>query len=382
MIAEFFIAFALAQSTPAASTPPVASTPAVSTPAAVSATTPRILQVGTTTRRPYSWQQSDGTWTGPAIQLWDKIAKQAGLQYELRGYTSEELSALELNSYKTDRSLDVFASGVEINAVQNNICDFSQPFDAGGYSLVTHTRGITLPRTIIKRVMTFDVLVWLIFMLIATVISGSVIRVVEKKNNPAHFANKDSFVNGLWWAISTLSTVGYGDFVPKTRAGKLVGGIWIFISIILVAIFSATIVATLTVGQLTPYFKSIKSMKSNLVGIIERPNSRYVANKLGVMPRIYITPDDAFAALESNEIEGFLHPTNELRSLLSVRGDSQLLVLPTEVIRGFVGFGLNKDLDIETVRKINSELIKIIESPEWIDSARAMDDPQNAKDSN
>jgi ABC-type amino acid transport substrate-binding protein len=381
MIAEFFIAFALAQSTPAASTP-VASTPAESAPAAVSATTPRILQVGTTTRRPYSWQQSDGTWTGPAIQLWDKIAKGAGLQYQLKGYTSEELSSLELNSYKTVRSIDVFASGVEINAVQNNICDFSQPFDAGGYSLVTHTRGVTLPRTIIKRVMTFDVLVWLIFMLIATVISGSVIRLVEKKNNPAHFANKDSFVNGLWWAISTLSTVGYGDFVPKTRAGKLVGGIWIFISIILVAIFSATIVATLTVGQLTPYFKSIKSMKSNLVGIIERPNSRYVANKLGVMPRIYITPDDAFAALESNEIEGFLHPTNELRSLLSIRGDSQLLVLPTEVIRGFVGFGLNKDLDIETVRKINSELIKIIESPEWIDTARAMDDPQNAKDSN
>ena len=381
MIAEFFIAFALAQSTPAASTP-VASTPAESTPAAVSPTTPRILQVGTTTRRPYSWQQSDGTWTGPAIQLWDKIAKQAGLQYQLKGYKSEELSSLELNSYKTDKSIDVFASGVEINAVQNNICDFSQPFDAGGYSLVTHTRGVTLPRTIIKRVMTFDVLVWLIFMLIATVISGSVIRLVEKKNNPAHFANKDSFVNGLWWAISTLSTVGYGDFVPKTRAGKLVGGIWIFISIILVAIFSATIVATLTVGQLTPYFKSIKSMKSNLVGIIERPNSRYVANKLGVMPRIYITPDDAFAALESNEIEGFLHPTNELRSLLSIRGDSQLLVLPTEVIRGFVGFGLNKDLDIETVRKINSELIKIIESPEWIDTARAMDDPQNAKDAN
>jgi len=381
MIAEFFIALAFAQSTPAASTP-AASTPAASTPAAVSAITPRILQVGTTTRRPYSWQQSDGTWTGPAIQLWDTIAKETGLQYNLKGYTSEELSSLELNSYNTDRSIDVFASGVEINAVQNNICDFSQPFDAGGYSLVTHTRGVTLPRTIIKRVMTFDVLVWLIFMLIATVISGSVIRLVEKKNNPAHFANKDSFVNGLWWAISTLSTVGYGDFVPKTRAGKMVGGIWIFISIILVAIFSATIVATVTVGQLTPYFKSIKNMKSNLVGIIDCPNSRYVANKLGVLPRMYATPDDAFTALENHEIEGFLHPTNELRALLLIRGDSQLLVLPTEVIRGFVGFGLNKHLDSETVRKINSALIQIIESPEWIDTARAMYNLQNAKDSN
>ena len=370
MIAEFFIALALAQSTPAAA----------STPAPVSATTPRILQVATTTRRPYSWQESDGTWTGPAIQLWDKIAKEAGLQFKLKGYTTQEISSLELKSNNKDESIDVFASGVEINAAQNNFCNFSQPFDAGGYSIVTHTQAVTLPRTIIKRVMTFEVLIWLIFMLIATVISGSIICLVEKKNNPDDFANKDSLVNGLWWAISTLSTVGYGDFVPKTRGGKLVGGIWIFISIMLVAIFTATIVASLTVGQLTPYFKSIKTMKSNLVGIIDRPNSRYVATKLGVLPRIYATPDGAFSALENNEIEGFLHPTNELHALLSVRGDSQLLVLPTEVTSGFVGFGLNKNLDIETERKINSALIKIIESREWIDTARAIDDPTNAKD--
>lgn len=368
MIAEIFIALALSQSTPVASPPTT-----------VTATTPKILRVGTTERIPYSWKQSDGTWAGPAIDLWDKVAKKAGLQYELTGFTSEELTAEKLNLKIADGSFDVIATGVEINAIQNNICDFSQPFDAGGYSLVTHTRGVTLPRTIIKRVLTFEVLIWLIFMLIATVIAGSIIRLVEKKTNPSQFAHKDSFVNGLWWAISTLSTVGYGDFVPRTRAGKLVGGIWIFISIILVSIFSATIIATLTVGQLTPYFKSIKNMKADLIGIIDRPNSRFVATKLSIFPRIYATPDDAFSALEKNEIEGFLHPTNELRALLDIRGDSALLVLPTEVIRGFVGFGLNKNLDKATVNKIDSALIKVIESPEWTEAARAMENRTTTK---
>jgi voltage-gated potassium channel len=50
----------------------------------------------------------------------------------------------------------------------------------------------------------------------------------------------------MWWAIETLTTVGYGDMVPATAAGKLLGGLVSIVGIGTLALFSGVI----TVGFL------------------------------------------------------------------------------------------------------------------------------------
>ncbi len=42
--------------------------------------------------------------------------------------------------------------------------------------------------------------------------------------------------SGIWWAVSTLLTVGYGDIVPTTTLGKLLGAILTFLGVGMVAI--------------------------------------------------------------------------------------------------------------------------------------------------
>lgn len=57
--------------------------------------------------------------------------------------------------------------------------------------------------------------------------------------NLEHKAQPDAFANafsGLWWAVNTLLTVGYGDIVPITIAGKICGSILTFLGVGLVAI--------------------------------------------------------------------------------------------------------------------------------------------------
>ncbi len=60
---------------------------------------------------------------------------------------------------------------------------------------------------------------FIIFMLI---ISSSIMFYIEHDAQPGVFS---SIPATLWWGVSTLTTVGYGDAVPHTPLGKFFGGI-------------------------------------------------------------------------------------------------------------------------------------------------------------
>lgn len=61
----------------------------------------------------------------------------------------------------------------------------------------------------------------MLFILIVLIImAASGIYLVESKVQPEHFG---SVPRAMWWAVVTLTTVGYGDVTPMTPLGKLFG---------------------------------------------------------------------------------------------------------------------------------------------------------------
>lgn len=68
---------------------------------------------------------------------------------------------------------------------------------------------------------------------IVLLFSANVMYVVENKAQPDAFSNMGE---ALWWAVATLTTVGYGDIYPITSLGKVISGIMALIGIGIVAI--------------------------------------------------------------------------------------------------------------------------------------------------
>ncbi len=67
----------------------------------------------------------------------------------------------------------------------------------------------------------------------ATLISATAMHLVERHVQPDRFG---TIPDAMWWAIATLGTIGYGDVVPVTAAGRLVAAATICASIIMVAL--------------------------------------------------------------------------------------------------------------------------------------------------
>ena len=58
--------------------------------------------------------------------------------------------------------------------------------------------------------------------------------IVDEKDFP-------NFGIAVWWAIVTLATVGYGDVVPTTVAGRVVGSVVIILGVTFLAFLTATV---------------------------------------------------------------------------------------------------------------------------------------------
>src|SRR5262245_2487278 len=71
----------------------------------------------------------------------------------------------------------------------------------------------------------------------ATIVSVILIHFTFSKNFP-------DIEEGWWWAIQTVTTVGYGDVVPTSAAGRLVAALVMLFGIGFLTIITASITST------------------------------------------------------------------------------------------------------------------------------------------
>ena len=138
------------------------------------------------------------------------------------------------------------------------------------------------------------------FLVIVLTIAASGIYMFENRAQPEAFA---SIPAAVWWAITTLTTVGYGDVTPITVGGKAFGMCIMIIGIGMVALPTA-ILASAFSDQLRNRREEYQDMvdvalEDGIVSAPERSELEHIRKRLGM------GPEEAERILKQ-ELQGFV----------------------------------------------------------------------------
>ncbi|RWS28144.1 potassium voltage-gated channel protein Shaw-like protein [Leptotrombidium deliense] len=112
------------------------------------------------------------------------------------------------------------------------------------FKLTRHSRGLKiLVHTFVASAKELFLLVF--FLVLGIVIFASLIYYAERLQVNPHNDFK-SIPEGLWWAIVTMTTVGYGDMVPRTYAGMMIGALCALAGVLTIALPVPVIVSNFT----------------------------------------------------------------------------------------------------------------------------------------
>ena len=138
------------------------------------------------------------------------------------------------------------------------------------------------------------------FLGIMTLIAATTMWVIDRKWKNERDGNIfSSIFCKIYWAFVTMTTVGYGDVVPERPIAKVVGIIWMLLSLVVVSCMTSIITSDIVDNSI--------SVKDRTVGVVEDTWDEFLGrllvnhkrSKRNVLP--YTTYEDLFDAVRDDE---------------------------------------------------------------------------------
>lgn len=207
-----------------------------------------------------------GNYKGFDIDLMEKIAEknQWEIIWVLKKNVSEILSSVENNE------ADIAISGITITSEREKALDFSHGYFESGLQILinqSHSGNFDIVKGLKSAfpVIMKNILALLIFL----TITAHVMWLIERNNqSEEHFS--ESYLNGVgqgyWWSIVTMTTVGYGDIVPKLKNGRILAGFIMISGIMWFSVFTASLGAAITTNFFSSEISGLSDLEGKIVG--------------------------------------------------------------------------------------------------------------------
>lgn len=296
--------------------------------------------------------------TGISVDVWNAAAAALGLRYSSHSYANvpNALKALEAGE------VDVVVGPVSITSDRATRMELSQPWFRSSLSILSRTDGLGAwerIRPFFSPKLAYAVVIFLF--ILACV--GTLLWLSERKASPEQFPSDPvrGIGNGMWCAIVTMSTTGYGDIAPVTLAGRIVAGSWMVVSLIFATTMVAGIASTLTLTGLShSVIASADDLAGKYIAVLEDSPAEAFVKEQGGIPLPVVDLQAGYDALEARQVKAVVFDRPQLLYFLKEKHNPDMAVSQAQFEPQ--GYGFAFPIDSPLVHKMDVQLLWMKES--------------------
>jgi polar amino acid transport system substrate-binding protein len=283
------------------------------------------LRVATRVIAPFVTQDQQQL-SGFSIDLWRSIAEQMNVtsQFQVTPTVTDLLAAVKANK------ADVGIAAVSITAERDRDFDFSQPIYESGLQIMvradsSHRSSILAA---LKDFFSPAIMQLLGIIVLIVLIPANILWFVER-HHPSSIVGSKSYFPGIfhatWWAAATLAT--QAEEMPKSNLGRVLAVFWMFVSVVFVAYFTASVTSSLTVQQLSSNIKGPDDLPGKRVATIQGSTTDKYLRDQHAQVTDYADLEGACEALQRGDVDAVVYDSPVLLYYAAHEGKGQVQVV-------------------------------------------------------
>ena len=268
-----------------------------------------------------------------------------------------------MNAVASKRA-DVGIAGISITKERERMVDFSLPMFNSGLQVLVPMRPTFNPTTAFRNFFSPQLGFVAIMILLSILIAGHVMWLVmrHRPNYPKGYLR--GVTEGIWWAAMSFPQNDLGEKNPRSVVGRLAGMFWMVVSVVLLANFTASVTANLTVQQIQGGIRGIGDLAGKRVLTVAGTTSEAYLTQNAVRFQTTPTIEQAISQLERGEAEAVVYDAPVLQYQASHASNGALTVVGDVFKPEYYGIAI--PLGSPNRKAINETLTEMIGAGELI----------------
>jgi ABC-type amino acid transport substrate-binding protein len=302
--------------------------------------------------------KSEGGYTGFEIELWQEISKELGLEFS---YYETNMDGIFKDL--VDEKAHVGFSCITITHAREQLVDFSHhTLDSGLRILVSNKKTFSLIQPV-KSLFSPLVMKAMAYLGLFIVVCGHVFWWVEKGKHIISVNYFPGIFQAFWYVMVTMTTVGYGDIVPRKWVGRAMAFLVMLIGIGFFGWAVAQLSSAITLQKLHSDITDHRDLRNKIVATVEGTTSVDALDDLGAIIIPVKLIDQAIEKLLAHQVDAVVFDSPTILHYARNEAAGKVTVVGNLFDLQYYGFLFPQGSELR--EPVNRALLKIHETGQY-----------------